>query len=134
MIETRVGFRPVGAEVRPLLGWVPGIEGLAIGNGLGAAGLTIGPFAGRLVGGSGYRAGWVDGSDAVRSDAAGADRGAGGGVAVAGMSEKGGTMALIRWILLGWLLLAPGMAWAQTEAVYPLGRFSISKRAAKSPT
>jgi D-amino-acid dehydrogenase len=49
MIETRVGFRPVGAGLRPSLGWVPGIEGLAIGNGLGAAGLTIGPFAGRLL-------------------------------------------------------------------------------------
>ena len=46
-IETRVGFRPLGA--RPLLGWVPGIRGLAIGNGLGAAGLTIGPLAGRLL-------------------------------------------------------------------------------------
>jgi D-amino-acid dehydrogenase len=49
MIETRVGFRPAGAETRPLLGWVRGIEGLAVGNGLGAAGLTIGPFAGRLL-------------------------------------------------------------------------------------
>jgi D-amino-acid dehydrogenase len=49
VIETRVGFRPVGAEVRPLLGWVRGIDGLAVGNGLGAAGLTIGPFAGRLL-------------------------------------------------------------------------------------
>ncbi|MGD0109495.1 MAG: FAD-dependent oxidoreductase [Rhodopila sp.] len=49
MIETRVGFRPVGPGVRPLLGWVRGIEGLAVGNGLGAAGLTIGPFAGRLL-------------------------------------------------------------------------------------
>ena len=47
MVETRVGFRPVG--VRPLLGWVCGVEGLAVGNGLGAAGLTIGPFAGRLL-------------------------------------------------------------------------------------
>ena len=47
MMETRVGFRPVG--VRPLLGWVRGVEGLAVGNGLGAAGLTIGPFAGRLL-------------------------------------------------------------------------------------
>ena len=28
---------------------MPGIEGLLIGNGLGAAGLTIGPFAGRLL-------------------------------------------------------------------------------------
>jgi D-amino-acid dehydrogenase len=49
MIETRVGFRPVGAGTRPLLGWVRGIEGLVVGNGLGAAGLTIGPFAGRLL-------------------------------------------------------------------------------------
>jgi D-amino-acid dehydrogenase len=49
IIETRVGFRPVGRSVRPLLGDVPGLEGLLIGNGLGAAGLTIGPFAGMLL-------------------------------------------------------------------------------------
>jgi D-amino-acid dehydrogenase len=49
VIETRVGFRPVSTEVRPLLGWLPGLHGLAVGNGLGAAGLTIGPFAGRLL-------------------------------------------------------------------------------------
>jgi D-amino-acid dehydrogenase len=49
MLETRVGFRPVGAETRPLLGWVRGVARLAVGNGLGAAGLTIGPFAGRLL-------------------------------------------------------------------------------------
>ncbi len=49
LLETRVGFRPAGVEVRPLLGWVRGIEGLAAGTGLGAAGLTIGPFAGRLL-------------------------------------------------------------------------------------
>jgi D-amino-acid dehydrogenase len=49
IIETRVGFRPVAAQVRPLLGWVRGMEGLAVGNGLGATGLTIGPFAGRLL-------------------------------------------------------------------------------------
>lgn len=49
MLETRVGFRPVGVETRPLLGWVRGVSGLAVGNGLGAAGLTIGPFAGRLL-------------------------------------------------------------------------------------
>jgi D-amino-acid dehydrogenase len=46
--ETRIGFRPVGPGVRPLLGSI-GPEGLLIGNGLGAAGLTIGPFAGRLL-------------------------------------------------------------------------------------
>jgi D-amino-acid dehydrogenase len=49
VIETRVGFRPLGAEVRPCLGWVRGVEGLAVGTGLGASGLTIGPFAGRLL-------------------------------------------------------------------------------------
>jgi D-amino-acid dehydrogenase len=47
--ETRVGFRPVGADVRPLLGTVQGLDGLLIGNGLGAAGLTIGPLAGKLL-------------------------------------------------------------------------------------
>ncbi len=49
IIETRVGFRPAGRGVRPLLGWLPEVEGLAVGNGLGAAGLTIGPLAGRLL-------------------------------------------------------------------------------------
>jgi D-amino-acid dehydrogenase len=49
LIETRVGFRPIGPDVRPMLGPVGGIEGLVIGNGLGAAGLTIGPLAGRLL-------------------------------------------------------------------------------------
>jgi D-amino-acid dehydrogenase len=49
LVETRVGFRPVGAGVRPSLGWVRGVEGLAVGTGLGAAGLTIGPFAGSLL-------------------------------------------------------------------------------------
>jgi D-amino-acid dehydrogenase len=47
IIETRVGFRPVGPGVRPMLGRVS--ETLFVGNGLGAAGLTIGPFAGRLL-------------------------------------------------------------------------------------
>jgi D-amino-acid dehydrogenase len=49
IIETRVGFRPVGLGVRPLLGPIAGLDGLLIGNGLGPAGLTIGPFAGRLL-------------------------------------------------------------------------------------
>jgi D-amino-acid dehydrogenase len=59
MIETRVGFRPVSGGGRPMLGWVRGAEGLAVGNGLGAAGLTIGPFAGRLL------ADLVTGADSV---------------------------------------------------------------------
>jgi glycine/D-amino acid oxidase-like deaminating enzyme len=49
IIETRVGFRPVSPGIRPLLGSVPVIDGLLVGNGLGAAGLTIGPFAGRVL-------------------------------------------------------------------------------------
>jgi len=32
-----------------LLGTVHGLDGLVLGNGLGAAGLTIGPLAGRLL-------------------------------------------------------------------------------------
>jgi len=49
LIETRVGFRPAGPSIKPILGRVEGIDGLIIGNGLGASGLTIGPFAGRLL-------------------------------------------------------------------------------------
>lgn len=46
-IETRIGFRPASSSMKPILGRVPGIPGLTVGNGLGAAGLTIGPFAGK---------------------------------------------------------------------------------------
>ncbi|WP_269932881.1 NAD(P)/FAD-dependent oxidoreductase [Aminobacter sp. HY435] len=48
-IETRIGFRPAGPNYRPILGRAPNMQGLLIGNGLGAAGLTIGPFAGRCL-------------------------------------------------------------------------------------
>ena len=44
--EVRVGFRPLATDNRPVLGTVPGVEGLLIGNGLGPSGLTIGPYAG----------------------------------------------------------------------------------------
>lgn len=47
-VETRVGFRPMAADGRPLLGTVPGLPGLVIANGLGPSGLTISPFAGRI--------------------------------------------------------------------------------------
>jgi D-amino-acid dehydrogenase len=46
-LETRVGFRPVAA--RPLLGPVPGVAGLFVATGLGANGLTMGPYSGFLV-------------------------------------------------------------------------------------
>jgi D-amino-acid dehydrogenase len=47
-LETRVGFRPVGPDDRPLLGPVPGVDGLVVATGLGPSGLTMGPYAGAL--------------------------------------------------------------------------------------
>jgi len=47
-LETRVGFRPCGPDIRPLLGPVPGIDGLVVATGLGASGLTMGPHAGAI--------------------------------------------------------------------------------------
>ncbi len=47
-LETRVGFRPMGPGIRPLLGPLPGLTGLIIATGLGASGLTMGPLAGSL--------------------------------------------------------------------------------------
>jgi D-amino-acid dehydrogenase len=47
-LETRVGFRPLGPDIRPLLGPVPGTEGLVIATGLGASGLTMGPYVGAI--------------------------------------------------------------------------------------
>ncbi len=49
IIETRVGFRPAGPSIKPILGRVAGVEGLIIGNALGASGLSIGPYAGLLL-------------------------------------------------------------------------------------
>ncbi|RUT31893.1 FAD-binding oxidoreductase [Paenibacillus zeisoli] len=44
--EVRVGFRPFTADFLPVIGAVPGWEGLLAVNGLGASGLTMGPFIG----------------------------------------------------------------------------------------
>jgi D-amino-acid dehydrogenase len=49
MIETRVGFRPMSPDGKPQLGRVRGWDGLLIGNGMGPSGLTIGPYAGKLL-------------------------------------------------------------------------------------
>lgn len=46
MIETRVGFRPYTPGFLPVIGAMPGYEGLFIANGLGASGLTVGPYLG----------------------------------------------------------------------------------------
>lgn len=48
LVEARVGLRPLSADGRPLIGPVPGVDGLVVVTGLGAGGLTAGPFAGRL--------------------------------------------------------------------------------------
>lgn len=47
-LEARVGFRPVGPDVKPLLGTTPDLPGLVIANGLGAHGLTMGPYVGSV--------------------------------------------------------------------------------------
>ncbi|GFN33030.1 NAD(P)/FAD-dependent oxidoreductase [Paenibacillus xylaniclasticus] len=44
--EVRVGFRPYTADFLPVVGAVPGWEGLLVTNGLGASGLTMGPYIG----------------------------------------------------------------------------------------
>lgn len=46
-LETRVGLRPAGPDIRPLLG-PAGVDGLVVATGLGATGLTVGPLAGSV--------------------------------------------------------------------------------------
>ena len=46
VLETRVGFRPFTPGFLPVIGALPGFEGLLIANGLGASGLTMGPYLG----------------------------------------------------------------------------------------
>jgi D-amino-acid dehydrogenase len=45
-IETRVGFRPFTPGFLPVIGALPNYKGILIGNGLGASGLTSGPYLG----------------------------------------------------------------------------------------
>lgn len=49
LIETRIGFRPAGPTIKPIFGRVPDIAGLSVANGLGAGGISIGPYAGKLL-------------------------------------------------------------------------------------
>lgn len=46
IMETRIGFRPFTPGSLPVIGYLPGYEGIAVANGLGASGLTMGPFIG----------------------------------------------------------------------------------------
>ncbi|AXI08537.1 FAD-dependent oxidoreductase [Oceanobacillus zhaokaii] len=47
ILETRVGFRPFTPGFLPVIGALPGYEGLYLANGLGSSGLTMGPFIGK---------------------------------------------------------------------------------------
>ncbi len=44
--EFRVGYRPYTPGFLPVIGRVPTLEGIVLANGLGASGLTVGPFLG----------------------------------------------------------------------------------------
>src|SRR5699024_5094133 len=44
IVETRIGFRPFTYNHLPVFGPVPSLSGLMIANGLGASGLTTGPY------------------------------------------------------------------------------------------
>ncbi|TYR80747.1 FAD-binding oxidoreductase [Priestia megaterium] len=46
VLETRVGFRPFTPGFLPVIGPLPGYKGLLLANGLGASGLTVGPYLG----------------------------------------------------------------------------------------
>ncbi len=47
--EIRVGLRPVTPDLLPVLGQVPGLQGIYLATGHGPTGLTLGPYSGRLV-------------------------------------------------------------------------------------
>ncbi|RVT67316.1 NAD(P)/FAD-dependent oxidoreductase [Niallia taxi] len=46
-IEAKVGFRPFTADFLPIFGRLPGHKNVIFANGLGASGLTMGPFLGQ---------------------------------------------------------------------------------------
>lgn len=46
--EIRIGFRPMSPDIKPLLGKVPELDNVIIATGLGASGLTMGPYVGSL--------------------------------------------------------------------------------------
>lgn len=44
-----VGTRPYTPDFAPLIGQLPGFESVFLANGLGASGLTTGPYVGKLL-------------------------------------------------------------------------------------
>jgi len=49
--EIRVGLRPLTSDTLPVLGPVPGVDGVFLVTGHGPTGLTLGPYSGKLVAG-----------------------------------------------------------------------------------
>jgi D-amino-acid dehydrogenase len=47
LLDIRVGFRPYTPGFLPIIGPMPEVEGLFVANGLGASGLTAGPYLGK---------------------------------------------------------------------------------------
>lgn len=62
VLEMRVGLRPMTPDGKPLIGPVPTVEGVWLLMGLGASGLQIGPYAGRII------ADWIRGLPPADSD------------------------------------------------------------------
>lgn len=48
--DIRIGFRPMSPDNKPLLGEVPNLDNVIVATGLGASGLTMGPYVGALAG------------------------------------------------------------------------------------
>ncbi|WP_163099908.1 NAD(P)/FAD-dependent oxidoreductase [Peribacillus alkalitolerans] len=46
LLETRVGYRPFTPGFLPVIGELPNFKGILVANGLGASGLTCGPYVG----------------------------------------------------------------------------------------
>lgn len=47
--EIRIGFRPMGPDILPIIGKLDTLEGVFLATGLGASGLTMGPYVGSLL-------------------------------------------------------------------------------------
>ena len=48
--DIRIGFRPMSPDNKPLLGKVSDLDNVIVATGLGASGLTMGPYVGALAG------------------------------------------------------------------------------------
>lgn len=46
--EVRIGFRPMGTDILPIIGHIENYDNVKVATGLGASGLTMGPYVGSL--------------------------------------------------------------------------------------